>query len=396
MSEETLRREAFVDEPSLVGARWWQDSVVDPVGRRAVITGLLAAGGILGAGALIADVAGTRSARGGSLDLQRRYGWDFGASTTGLVFDGVTADSFDPVRLRALATELAPRVPSHVPFYVPTLFESLTALPKQVMGGGAPSTSLLYALRPIVTAEMKDSFDRGQASGASLLAINGVALVVDLPGPAAVAFAAGAASYFDPVFLFDNWPHPRGVVHSHRTLAAAAYYQPLFARARAGADAHGGAPPMFVLDRDRLAAYADDVLEFDNRWVARLPSPEALRSLGVGQIVYVGPGKPYAGARDGLELDDLNADFVAYNRADIRIGWLDASAIATTVEPAVLKVVPYVPRARTTPFSGATTGGGATTPQNFASVPLELSLLGGAVLAVRWKRDSWGWGRGGG
>src|SRR5689334_23419108 len=51
----------------------------------------------------------------------------------------------------------------------------------------------------------------------------------------------------------DNWPHPKGVVPAHQTLAAAAYFQPLFAK-RAGV----GSPPMLVLDRRRLAAYTDD------------------------------------------------------------------------------------------------------------------------------------------
>ena len=39
-----------------------------------------------------------------------------------------------------------------------------------------------------------------------------VALVLDLPGPEAVAVAAALAPCFDPVFVFDNWPHPLGVV----------------------------------------------------------------------------------------------------------------------------------------------------------------------------------------
>ena len=80
------------------------------------------------------------------------------------------------------------------------------------------------------------------------------ALIVDLPGPEAVAFAAGAISIFDPVFLFDNWPHPRGVVHAQDTLSAAAYYQPLFADARSTSRTNARLP-MFVLDRGRIATY---------------------------------------------------------------------------------------------------------------------------------------------
>ena len=43
MSERPLRQDARVDEPGIVGARWWQDSVVDPVGRRQAILTLLVA-----------------------------------------------------------------------------------------------------------------------------------------------------------------------------------------------------------------------------------------------------------------------------------------------------------------------------------------------------------------
>src|SRR5271170_5569626 len=75
----------------------------------------------------------------------------------------------------------------------------------------------------------------------------GAMVVVDLPGPEAVAFAAGAASAFDPVFALDNWPHPRGVVPAHQTLAAAAYCQPLFARRASGSAAPRW--PLLVLDR---------------------------------------------------------------------------------------------------------------------------------------------------
>jgi len=48
-------------------------------------------------------------------------------------------------------------------------------------------------------------------------------VIVDLPGPEAMAFAAGMAELFDPCFTFENWPHPRGVVPAHLTLAAAAF-----------------------------------------------------------------------------------------------------------------------------------------------------------------------------
>src|SRR5262249_38185625 len=129
---------------------------------------------------------------------------------------------------------------------------------------------------------------------------------------------AGAAIAFDPVFLFDNWPHPRGVVRAHQTLATAAYYQPLFKKERATS----GKPPMFVLDRRRLSTYTDDATQFDNRYVSKLPQPGSVmsRTLGAEHVLYVVP----RGLDTARELDDLNDDFVAYAAAG-----LDVKAVAT-------------------------------------------------------------------
>ena len=95
----------------------------------------------------------------------------------------------------------------------------------------------------------------------------GLAVLVDLPGPEAVAFAAGAADVFEPVLLLDNWPHPHGVVPSHLTLAALAYYQPRFASQKERVVS----APLFVLDRARLTAFSEETDRFDNRYYARMP-----------------------------------------------------------------------------------------------------------------------------
>jgi hypothetical protein len=166
---------------------------------------------------------------------------------------------------------------------------------------------------------MDTAYRRGQAVATLFRHVfSQAALIVDLPGPEAVAFAAGAADVLDPIFLFDNWPHPRGVVPSHLTLAAAAYFQPLFARHAAPA----AAPPMFVLDRNRLAAYTDEETEFDNRYVARVPSAPALRAMDVAHVLYVTPS-----AADLVELDDLNEDFLLYAGAGIDVKILTAVEI---------------------------------------------------------------------
>jgi hypothetical protein len=80
---------------------------------------------------------------------------------------------------------------------------------------------------------------------------------------------------------------------------------------------------MFVLDRSRLAPYADDDAQFDNRYVARLPSAAALRGIDVSRVLYVSPT-----AADIVELDDLNEDFVAYAAAGIDVKIVAADAFA--------------------------------------------------------------------
>jgi hypothetical protein len=391
VSEKPLRQDARVDEPGLVGARWWQDSVIDPVGRRHTILTLLAVGAGLGLAGLAIDACEpTKTSRLGALDLQRKYGWSFGAATENLVFNGQSTQPFDRARLAQLVSDLAPRVAAHRPFYVQTLFESPTALPTAVSEGDpTPIPSLKDALQPIFTNGMRDLFKWVQANVEAMAAVTGAALVVDLDGQDSMAFAAAASSRFDPIFLFDNWPHPHGVVPAHLTLAAAAYYQPMLAAAVPTSPAGPHAPaPMFVLDRQRLAPYSDSATQFDNRWVARMPGVQALRSLGITRLLYVAP----VGA--GHELDDLNDDFVTDHTAGISVALLDTTAMDTLHLQNQL-TVDYAPAPRRTLFSSGVAGGGRPTPPAFGSVPVVLSLVGGTLLGVAWSRSgTWnrGWG----
>jgi hypothetical protein len=395
VSEEPLRQDVAVDEPGMVGARWWQDSVVDPVGRRQMLFTMLAAGAGVGVGAAaLAASDPTRTARRAALDLQRQYGWSFGASAEGLVFNGVSTEPFDRSRLDRMVAELAPRSSAHRPFYVPTLFEAPAALPRAVAEGDPGAVgSLRQSLVPISTTGMREAFAWADRYARWLAQVPGACLVVDLNGPESVAFAAGASGLFDPVFLFDNWPHPHGVVAAHLTLAAAAYYQPMFARA-----GPNGSPPMFVLDRQRLAPYRDDAAQFDNRWVARMPNTKELQGLGARTVFYVVPSLSMP-----CELDDLNDDFVSYALGGFSIVALDTSirdadGLHGPADVATSLGATYLPMPRRTPFSSGHPGAGRPVPDQFGSVPVVLSALGGTLLGVAWSRSgSWnrGWGGGG-
>lgn len=312
-----LRWQAFDDE--LVGARWWNESFeadqpatllgLDAQSRRTLLKFAVFAGGGV---ALVAFAN-----KGGcgddddvetsveSLQLQLREGWDVGARENfGLSLPGSRAQDVDAgddwrsaLNAPGLLGRLAPLDQRLIPFFVPTLFQSLLA---------PTSERLRNMIAPVHTPDMerafrqagalRDVFDKADRPG-------DVALIIDLPGEQAVAAAAALAPTFAPVFLFDNWPHPRGVVPSERALAGALYHLPDFERARAARPS--AAPPAFVIDSRRLTAYRDDSDRFDNRYVAKLPSAQALAALGARRVLYVQ-------ASAGPELDDLNDSFVSF------------------------------------------------------------------------------------
>ncbi len=419
-----FQRKETVDKPSIVGARWWHESLAQPIARRQALSGCLILGGVLAATALAGTCVTVCVATSGdsddvtyqpktSLEMQQEYGWSFGATTENLVFNGESTQPFNREKLATLSVDTRPSDSDHYPFFVSTLFDSITATPRSVPAGetGTTITPLKTALRPIFTPGMDEAFKRGKAL-ASLFAAapnkgKGNAVIVDLPGPEAVAFAAGAASVLDPVFLFDNWPHPRAVVPAHLTLAAAVYYQPLLEKARDTRGSDGA--PMFVLDRNRLATYTDEATQFDNRHVAKVPSASALAGLGVKNVIYITNG-------EASELDDLNDDFASYPLNGITTKLVpathfragppppDAGPGAESVHwyggtpashPTFWAVPVYNPAARRTAFSSgtATRSPSAVTrpkPANFGTVPVAIAVGTGVILGAKLSRSgSW-------
>lgn len=410
--EQPFERRETVDKPGIVGARWWNEAVAKPVPRRQAMVGCMALGGILAGVAALGTlvVAGqscssssTEPPEGvqfqprGALDMQREYGWDFGARGEALVFNGESTQAFDRSRLDAIDTDLTPGSTLYTRFFIPTLFASTDAKPRSTPSGEtslATFAPLKDVVKPIFTTSMDTAYKQGQALAAGISAAladkarapatTATTFIVDLTGPESVAFAAGAASLLEPVFLFDNWPHPRGVVPAHTTLAAAAYYQPLFARTRDArtSDTRTNPLALFVLDRNRLNTYTDDAAQFDNRHVAKLPSADALRTLGVKRVVYV--------TASGRELDDVNDDFVAWAAAGIAI----AIAAPALDGPSYLAAPPYTPAPRQTPFSSGLPASSASAnrprPSNFGMVPVAIAVATGVVLGARASRSgSW-------
>jgi hypothetical protein len=431
--EGAFERTAMVDKPSIVGAAWWQESVQasDPIARRRALTALVGVGASVAVASLVAVVASSpidvATMDRPSLDMQRELGWSFGADSDELTFDGESRRPFDRADLDRMVADLAPAEAAHRPFAVSTLFEAPPAVPRHPIQGDAPIRPLRDVLVPISTPAMDVAYRAGRGLAALLDGVQSPALavVVDLPGPLAVAFAAGLAGRFDPAFGFDNWPHPWGVVPAHLTLAAAAYYQPLFRRRTA--ERAAGAPIAFVLDRSRLAPYDGDAAEFDNRHVAKLPAAGKLSELGVRRVLYVAPT-----AADTLELDDVNELLVAWSGAGIDVkriavtdfapepadvgtqpapsapgepadaelahaywggradrgpafwrlyGWGPASAPPVDAPESLSNGWAYVPRPRPTPFSGA------ARPPDFGEVTVLVAAATGAILGAQLVRS---------
>lgn len=293
---------------------WWTTS------RRNVIIGGAAATGVLllGGGAYLAFRDDTTDVDQDSLALQQSQGWNVGSEDKQLTHTGgqVELDSRGgtawrdylqpPMMLAAYGTKSE----TWMPFFVPTLIQSLQF------------DTLRDQIKPISTPDMTEAYARGRAVGEDFIrnAENAreTALIVDLPGRDAVAFGAGVADAGRIVTTFDNFPHPLGVTPSHETLAAMLFYAGEVDAKQSSLNAD--APPVFLLDSNRLANYTDADSQFDNRYLAKLPSREKLQERGVKNILYITPDR----ARTE-ELDDLNEDFVAYREAGMGVAMLPLS-----------------------------------------------------------------------
>jgi hypothetical protein len=303
-------RRKRVDGVRVVGTRWWNESLergsaAAATSRRNALIALGVGGGVVSLIAIpslcTSDDDGVESSMD-SLELQRKLGWDVGGEQRSLALAGRAVGDVEggwtwrPILdANKLAERLRPSEGRLLPYYDPTLFQA----PEQ------PSAQILRAaLAPVHTSSMDDAYLRGRALGTLFEAADhprDTAVVIDLPGADAVAAAAALADHFAPVFMFDNWPHPMGVVPSQQTIGAALYYLPVFERMNQ--TRVPPAPPAFVLDANRLLPYRDAASEFDNRYAVSLPSLSSLKGLGIKQILYL-----RADDASLLESDDLNED----------------------------------------------------------------------------------------
>src|SRR5262249_58556142 len=152
-----------------------------------------------------------------------------GGGALGRVWTGRAEGRSGRSELAKLPAVMTPGPGPNAKYHVPTLPESLLAQPTEALPDpedglprpdGAPFRRLVDVVVPIVTPEMRQAYAAGEALARSARGRSGVAVLADMAGPLAVAFAAGAAESFEPVLLTDNWPHPHRLVPAHLTLAA--------------------------------------------------------------------------------------------------------------------------------------------------------------------------------
>lgn len=414
----------YEEEAMLIGARWWNEAFEQSASMPRRSVAFWAAAGVASLLTLRFACSGEDEDEAeatvlfDAIELQRREGWDVGQSNASLSLASVSPADVGgsqawQANLTTLWEDLAPGRAEHTPYFVPSLFQALSH---------QRAASLQHTIRPIYRPSMAAAYDAAQAIGRLISepdAPKDMAVILDLPGPDSVAAAAALAPYMDPVFTFDNWPHPRGVVPAHETLAAALYYRPRFLTfAKTRPD---DAPPVFVLDAARLSPYRDDPGTFDNRYMAKLPTVSGWKVLGVRRLLYV-----RAAGTAPQELDDLNAEFVTYQNEGIEIklssisdfaqaantpagdttmfwggspqnhvlfwpsyGWYQPSRrTATGVGraarlPSAPASLAYKPAARATLFSGRTVGGiagvGKQKPSGFGRVSVRTNFRTGAV-----------------
>src|SRR5207253_1586701 len=132
-------------------------------------------------------------------EAQRVHGWSFGSEDQALLFDGVTQGELggppSPMTIDALVHDFMPKDTALRPFYVPTLFQSL----KDASAAPPGAMPLAEAIRRIDGPTLRAANALGRAVAAERAASpTRTMLVIDLPGPESVAFAAGVSRAFEP------------------------------------------------------------------------------------------------------------------------------------------------------------------------------------------------------
>ncbi len=294
------------------------------ISRRSVGKGLAWTAALTMAGVTVYKFSGDdeREDSADSLALQRKEGWNVGSTDRSLVFDGSSATdsrrkTWSADDLKDLISIYRPADPWQ-PFFVTTLIQSLQ------------QPSLGPQMRPVFTPQMAETYERAEALR-SLISqspnANQTLIISELPGPQSIALGAAMADTAQLVPVFDNWPHPLGVVRSHETIGAMIYYAREIEEKRSKLKEN--APAILLLDSNRLAPYADQDSQFDNRYLAKLPQADQLKGRGVQQVIYLVKDQ-----NQSQEMDDINDDLVELQKQGVNVRMLRLSDFKPSDEPA--------------------------------------------------------------
>jgi hypothetical protein len=257
-----------------------------------------------------------------SFALQKKEGWNVGSTDKSLNFEepsltdsrGKYLPGYDP---NYLISVYQPRDPQWQPFFVTTLIQSLS------------QQSLNGQMKTVFTGQMRETYERAEALRNLISQApnpSQTMIISDLPGPQSVALGAAMADTAQVVPVFDNWPHPLGVVRSHETLGAMAYYAGEIDEKRSKLKER--APAILLLDSNRLTAYTDQDTQFDNRYLAKMPPADQLKQRGVQQVIYLVKDESQK-----EELDDINDDLVEWQKQGINVRMLRLSEFKPVEEP---------------------------------------------------------------
>jgi hypothetical protein len=311
-------------QSSLQSSTWWEESITRReanlrLAKLGTLAALLSVSGITqGCGDDDDGVVEENDA----LDLQKKEGWSVGAESNTISLPDVTGlDSKGSLSWSTyldsneLLKAYAPKRGEWNPFVVATLVQSLS------------QPTLKSQIKPICTPEMKEAYSRGLGMRELLKRSNNpesILLIADLDGKESVAFAAAMSEVADVVLGFDNYPHPKGTVKSHEVLGALVYYAAeVETKKQKRSDK---ATPAILLDSRRLTAPQDTEKEFDNRYVAKIPTADKLQSLGIKSVMYLSPSESQT-----AELDDLNDDFATFKEKGIPVTMLAAANFKPTL-----------------------------------------------------------------
>ena len=247
-----------------------------------------------------------------SIDLQNKEGWNAGAKDKQLVFDPTftsatasVADSdwkqyLEPTKL---ISAYQPTDSKWQPYFSPTLIQPLS------------QETLRAQMKAVRTPLMQQTYEQGLALRELLSQsanANESLIVSELEGTSSVALGAAMADFATILPGFENIPHPLGVVRSHETLGAMMYYAQEIENKKANLKPNS--PALLMLDSQRLSPVTVTEDQFDNRYMAKMPSAADLKQRGITSVLYV--------VRDEsrkVEMDDLNDVFVDYQNQGIKL-----------------------------------------------------------------------------